>query len=175
MAKGQKGASGVTLDSAVVVDGQLYFIALWDSTRELLRSDGTAAGTTTLRTLTSRRGSQMVAVDNGFFFAVQTELWRSDGTVAGTSRVVQTTGSIRELEATRDLVYADSYSSGHRELWQVAAAHFQVGVAGTARGQPRDPRRVSLLERTGDCDGEAQARCPGARSGRGSQQRDDHQ
>jgi ELWxxDGT repeat protein len=79
-------------DDLAVMDGRLYFFNEGTNGNcTLWRSDGTAAGTTNVKTWSTGGcfASQMVAMGGDVYFdacsvAAGCELWRSDGTTAGT-------------------------------------------------------------------------------------------
>lgn len=87
------GTSGwLFIDQMIAVDG-LAFFTVWNGTEyELWKSDGTAAGTTRLRTFEPGTGAEEMTAAGGLLFfrgsdQAGRELWKSDGTAAGTVRV----------------------------------------------------------------------------------------
>ncbi|MEK7951743.1 ELWxxDGT repeat protein [Luteolibacter soli] len=97
-----------------------------NATRELLFTDGTAAGTWTLNPINgdgNDRFAQPTAYATTgpwcYFIASGNEVWRSDGTVAGTAKVLTiTTGTPAHLALAGTHLFVDiAPASGTHELW----------------------------------------------------------
>ncbi len=124
-----------------------------DSPPELMRSDGTVAGTGPLSTTPGANPAEsIVPLGNQVLYQGgydQTELWRSDGTSAGTipllSGILSAERFLADSSAARNgvLLFAGSASGTGEELWQsdgtVAGTHLAAEIvpgAGSKRLGP---------------------------------------
>jgi len=106
-----------------IVGEDLYFIN-WNfnvSMRELWLTDGTASGSSILKSF-SNFTSQLVRNDSLLFFIQGSRLWKSDGTAAGTVQAVSNI-EVSELAVHNGEIYFTGDSVGGasnigRELWK---------------------------------------------------------
>jgi ELWxxDGT repeat protein len=85
----------------------LFFAATDGSGTELWRSDGTAAGTVSVKAIGPDGIYRMTIVGGDFYFASGSTLWKSDGTSEGTLPVFTSEESIDtfQIETARGLVF----------------------------------------------------------------------
>ncbi|HEU5086291.1 MAG TPA: hypothetical protein VFT99_02555, partial [Roseiflexaceae bacterium] len=102
-----------------IIGNAWYFVVAGTST-ELWKTDGTAAGTLKVSTLSSGtyvRGEKVV-LDNVTYFTLENSLWKTDGTTAGTAKIKEFTigvGSLTVLNSKLIFVADDGTSGG--EVW----------------------------------------------------------
>lgn len=113
------------LSQFIVKDGELFFIKVDETnSKELWKSDGTAAGTIRIKTLLDKVSNSMpiVIAKHHLFFADNYEyggvLWQSDGTVEGTTAFVASrTYGLANVNGT--LFFGVPSTSNHSiELWK---------------------------------------------------------
>jgi len=85
----------------------LFFAATDGGGTELWRSDGTAAGTVSVKAIGPDGIYRMIVAGGAFYFASGSTLWKSDGTTGGTLPVFSSDGFIDPfwLETARGLVF----------------------------------------------------------------------
>lgn len=113
------------LSQFVVNDGELFFIKIDETgSKELWKSDGTAAGTIRIKTLfdTGSTAVPMVIAKHHLFFADNYQyggtLWQSDGTVEGTTVLVASrTYGLANVNGTL-FFGVPSTSSNSVDLWK---------------------------------------------------------
>ncbi len=129
----------------IVYNNKLYFIATHTTGTHLYMTDGTAAGTTLVKTLNTSAQNQDLAVANSakfqligtkfYFLCLPTgstvaQLWESDGTGAGTKAVtlqapvvVAAANDVRIYELVQlnnAVFYSANYNTTTNELWRFA-------------------------------------------------------
>ena len=136
------------------VGNTLYFVVTNGTAVDLMKSDGTAAGTVTVKTGVASTGTDVVsgqADANGkFYFTIRNQagddtLWVSDGTTAGTTSLKTFTKGTDGITVTsmtngngRVFFYASNGSTG-RNLWTSdgsVAGTLQLAVAGSSPTTP---------------------------------------
>lgn len=147
-------------DTQMIYNGQLYFMATVPGFgSELVKSDGTTAGTSVLLDIepgTDSSGARPQIIYNNtlYFTAVNSasghELWKTDGTVAGTTVIETFPGSagftgLGNFILYNDLIYFEGFTSATgSEMWRsdgTAAGTVQVSdiLAGSSNGGFDDP------------------------------------
>jgi ELWxxDGT repeat protein len=110
--------------------------------RNLWRSDGTAAGTYFLATLSTTPVTNFEAINNGIvFFTFSNHLWRTNGTPAGTFHLRDFTEPVGWIASSgEELLIAGNDGVRGRELWKSNGT-----VAGTVLLRDIAPGSVSSL------------------------------
>ncbi|WGV25312.1 ELWxxDGT repeat protein [Halotia branconii] len=99
------------------VNGTLYFTVSNNNKTQLWKSDGTQAGTVSLKDISA---SNLTNVNDTLYFADQTGLWKSDGTQAGTVLVKYVSFVSKFQDSTRLYIFDPDLTDVNGTLYFIA-------------------------------------------------------
>lgn len=107
-------------DLTPVEGDELFYVGSDEGEDSLRKTDGTRAGTVTLKEFYPRELAELTAVGHRVFFRLRfgTELWKSDGTTASTVFLKDFISQPGELTAFKGRLFFAAEDAAHgRELW----------------------------------------------------------